>query len=686
MQQQGQAQSAQGIGAQEQLAAHRARMDSMLGLMNGVLAKGGPIGMGDIQNAVNQAHLSPTEAAQVAQDVNNTAGGNPNYDFTDWVKGHQASNLDAQKQIAARTPNMQFHNIGGRLVPVDMNGQTNPNPGSLITTLSPAEAAQIVKVDMGDGTTQQMPLSDAVTKLSTNPAMRILGPTTGGGAGGGGGGAGGAANNPLNMRFAGQEGATNAGGFAAFKTPEAGQAATDALFSKYADGGINTLSGLISRWAPPSENDTPGYIARVAKATGLDPNAPINLKDPAVARKIQQAMAVVEGNKNASVAPAPAPAASTAPPTPPAGPPGVQMGGAPPPPPEGAAGPYTGGGIGAALAPGGGGNPVVVRGTPLPAGKLSGDVGAIVQGMQLARANPFQQGSGAMTAGPGAPTGNALAGPSVELPPQPGWGSAVGTYSGGPGPAVTPRARPEAAPAPASAPVQPPPATSPPAPTIGRSAPLGTGERVTADIAAYTKNAGEVYVHQNNVNTLQNAYHALQLADTGPGTQNLQAARAFLQSFGIATSATGDQATQWAEAHKYLMDFARTQGGLGGTDLQAQLAQGSNASTDIPKPAALAVVRNNIAKERLQMAQVQEANGSNGYVEHTKNFAPSQDLRAYQADIMPPQELKQIEALQKTNPKAFEKFQKSLDIARAHGLISDEDLAAQNQRIRALGP
>jgi hypothetical protein len=234
-------------------------------------------------------------------------------------------------------------------------------------------------------------------------------------------------------------------------------------------------------------------------------------------------------------------------------------------------------------------------------------------------------------------------------------------------------------------PVAAPAAPAQPAPIIGRSAPLGTAERVQADIGAYTKDAGGVATHQGAINTLQNAYKALQLADTGPGTQNLQAARAFLQSFGIATSATGDQATQWAEAHKYLMDYARTQGLLGGTDLQAQLAQGSNASTDIPKPAALAVVRNNIAKERMGIAQVMEAQGSTGYVDHTKTFAPGQDIRAYQADIMPPAELKEIEGLQKTNPAAFKKFQKSLDIARAHGLISDEDLAAQNQRIRAMG-
>lgn len=109
-----------------------------------------------------------------------------------------------------------------------------------------------------------------------------------------------AANNPLNMRFAGQPGAVNTNGFAAFATPEMGVAATNQLFDKYADSGINTLNGLISRWAPPSENDTNGYINTVSKATGLAPDARIDLKDPAIRSNVQRAMAVVEGNKNAS--------------------------------------------------------------------------------------------------------------------------------------------------------------------------------------------------------------------------------------------------------------------------------------------------------------------------------------------------------------------------------------------------
>jgi hypothetical protein len=679
MQQQGQAQAAQGQGQQEQVAGHRARLSQMYGIMAPLAAKGGPISLSDIQNAANQAHLSPTEAAQIGQDVNAEGGGDPNHDYAGWLKGRMTSNLTSQEQIARTTPNYQFHNIGGRLVPVDMNANTNPNPGSLITTLSPGEATQIVEVTMDDGKTkQQMPLSDAITKLSTNSAMKILGPTTGGG----GGGSGGAANNPLNIRFAGQDGATNAGGFAAFKTPEAGQAATDALFSKYADSGINTLSGLISRWAPPSENDTPGYIARVAKATGLDPNAPINLKDPAVASKIQQAMAVVEGNKNARVVPAPAPAASTPPPAPPAGPPGVQMGGAPPPPPGGTAGPYTGGGIGAALAPGGTANPVVVRGTPLPAGRLSGDVGAMVQGMQLARANPLQQGAGAMVAGPGAPTGNnALAGPSVEPPPQPGWGKAVGTYGDGPAPAAAPPAAPVAAP---------PAAAQPSAAPIGRSV-IGVPEaqRITAEAAA---KRGNDLVNQLTASSTVKPILAemedvlTKSGGTGFGTAHISAFRQALERLGL-TPAAVDVATPQAALETFKKLSAQLQGAqlgtVGGvpTDDRQSLIEASNPSVLNSTAGNKSIIHvlqgTQQALEtmgRAWMASPDYQNNPGSFDNWRTKFTAKDpatggqfDPRAFWLSNMPPDE--QHAYLSNMTPKGRAEFKKNWAFARSRGWV-----------------
>ena len=103
-------------------------------------------------------------------------------------------------------------------------------------------------------------------------------------------------NNPLAIRFAGQSGATNSGGFAAWPSADAGMAATREQLGLYGDRGLNTLNSIIPTWAPKGDgkNDPPAYIASVAQATGFDPSQPLNLRDPTTLGKLIPAMAQVE--------------------------------------------------------------------------------------------------------------------------------------------------------------------------------------------------------------------------------------------------------------------------------------------------------------------------------------------------------------------------------------------------------
>jgi hypothetical protein len=58
---------------------------------------------------------------------------------------------------------------------------------------------------------------------------------------------------------------------------------------------INTLRGVISRYAPPSDNnDTEGYIKFVAEKTGLKPDQEIDLTNPAVRHVISGPMILME--------------------------------------------------------------------------------------------------------------------------------------------------------------------------------------------------------------------------------------------------------------------------------------------------------------------------------------------------------------------------------------------------------
>lgn len=102
-------------------------------------------------------------------------------------------------------------------------------------------------------------------------------------------------NNPGNLDFIappeipwdGQIGSD--GRFGIYDTPAHGvRALSKQLQKDYADFGDNTLTGLITTWAPPTENNTQAYIDAVSGETGIDPNAQLDLYDnlPAIATAI----------------------------------------------------------------------------------------------------------------------------------------------------------------------------------------------------------------------------------------------------------------------------------------------------------------------------------------------------------------------------------------------------------------
>lgn len=89
-------------------------------------------------------------------------------------------------------------------------------------------------------------------------------------------------NNPLNIEAGdftkGQPGfAGSDGRFAKFETAEHGVAAANRLLDIYEQKhGLNTVAGIIGRWAPSTDgNNVSAYAANVAGRLGLDPNAPV---------------------------------------------------------------------------------------------------------------------------------------------------------------------------------------------------------------------------------------------------------------------------------------------------------------------------------------------------------------------------------------------------------------------------
>lgn len=110
-------------------------------------------------------------------------------------------------------------------------------------------------------------------------------------------------NNPLNLEASSftqkQPGFTGSDGrFGRFGSMDQGLAAADKLLQSYGQRGINTVGGIINRWAPANDgNPVSAYAQFVARKAGVDPNAPVDMNDPAVRQRIVGAMAEFENGR-----------------------------------------------------------------------------------------------------------------------------------------------------------------------------------------------------------------------------------------------------------------------------------------------------------------------------------------------------------------------------------------------------
>lgn len=89
------------------------------------------------------------------------------------------------------------------------------------------------------------------------------------------------------------------GPFVVFETRTMGWRALARLLLTYRDKhGLRTVRDILTRYAPAMENDTPAYIAAVAKRIGVAPNDPVNITEPYVMRELLLAIAAHEGGRS----------------------------------------------------------------------------------------------------------------------------------------------------------------------------------------------------------------------------------------------------------------------------------------------------------------------------------------------------------------------------------------------------
>lgn len=97
------------------------------------------------------------------------------------------------------------------------------------------------------------------------------------------------------VRYKGERAASSDPEFRQFESIEAGYRAMFVLLHTYAvKHHCTTLRQIVSRYAPPSENDTDGYIRRVARATGFAPDLALDTLSQGVMIPLVRAMSEVE--------------------------------------------------------------------------------------------------------------------------------------------------------------------------------------------------------------------------------------------------------------------------------------------------------------------------------------------------------------------------------------------------------
>lgn len=112
-------------------------------------------------------------------------------------------------------------------------------------------------------------------------------------------------NNPLNIRHNAEHFQGEIKGrdksFKTFSSLPFGYRAGIVILGTYLSRGLNTIEKIITKWAPPAENDTENYISSVERWSGIPRNKQLTAIDGSDYILIVAAMSFVENGQNADI-------------------------------------------------------------------------------------------------------------------------------------------------------------------------------------------------------------------------------------------------------------------------------------------------------------------------------------------------------------------------------------------------
>jgi hypothetical protein len=210
--------------------------------------------------------------------------------------------------------------------------------------------------------------------------------------------------------------------------------------------------------------------------------------------------------------------------------------------------------------------------------------------------------------------------------------------------------------------------------------PPGQGEALAANQGAFVKDQAGAATTLQGLRPLQNALPLLQKmtnTDFGPGSEGFAQVKSALITAGIIGPNTTDTEVR-QEANKYLRAYAGQTRTADRSDRALEQALGSNPNLDLTQGANLALVKNQIAMDRMDAAlpvafekQFPSPADKTKYLGYKSNYYQNTDPRAFQFDLMTPQERRAVvDSLGKPDSPAYQKFARSYALAKQAGIFT----------------
>jgi len=199
---------------------------------------------------------------------------------------------------------------------------------------------------------------------------------------------------------------------------------------------------------------------------------------------------------------------------------------------------------------------------------------------------------------------------------------------------------------------------------------LASGEMLAAERSRAANYRREIYPLEQAIPALER----LGKTGTGPGTEQLNHIKSFLQSAGVP-GLDVRKIKDYDEAHKYLTDWV-TANGDSSTNDKLAAAFSSNASTRISNAAAVDVAKAALSLRKMKQAQLEEFHASglpdDKFAKWASEWNRKQDPRVYGWDYMSDEQRKNM--LRSTTGAKRDLMIMQIHQAAENGLINPSSL------------